>query len=274
MIFLDDKRLDFKAFPNGETLMPEIGKGLKGHGLEWKNPEVRINYESDLDLFHLLLISRHLDDLGWGTVKTLSLPYLPYSRMDRSEEGSAFTLRHVTDLINSLGFREVRIGEPHSDVSPALIRNCSTVWLTPMLVKLAMETTAFDPVIDHLYFPDAGAEKRYAKMFPGVRYIVGNKRRDFETGKILSIEVGQIDGACRNVIMVDDLCAFGGTFLGGARALELVGIQGGCLVVAHCEPSIYRGKLLEDPFFTHVFTTDSIHPGVKHAKINAIKAKV
>jgi len=44
----------------------------------------------------------------------------------------------------------------------------------------------------------------------------------------------------RNVIMVDDLCAFGGTFIGGARALELAGIKAGSLVVAHCENSIYQ----------------------------------
>lgn len=274
MIFLDDVRLNFAKFPNGETHMPDIARGLEGRGLEWTVPTVRVNYESDLDLFHLMLLSKYLDDLGWGSVKVLKLPYLPYSRMDRTENRSAFTLRHLADLINGLGYREVSIGEPHSDVSPALIRNCKVIWMTPKLVDLAVRQTGFDIAEDHLYFPDAGAEKRYAKMFPNFRYIVGAKKRDFGTGQILSIEVGHFEGVARRVIMVDDLCAYGGTFLGGARALEAVGIKSGCLVVAHCENSIYQGNLLSDPFFSHVFTTNSIHPEMKNEKVRVMKAQI
>ena len=274
MIFVNGTKLYFKPYPNGETVIPELRKLLTGKGHDWTFPLVRMNYETDLDLFHLILVSKYIDDLGWGTAKGLTLPYLPYSRMDRTENDSAFTLRHIADIINGLGYREVLIGEPHSDVSPALIRNSRTVWLTPELVKIAMEQTLFDPLQDHLYFPDAGAEKRYSKMFPGIRYIVGSKKRDFTTGKILSIEIGQVQEPSRNVIMIDDLCAYGGTFIGGAWALDEAGIDGGCLVVAHCENSIFSGKLLDDPFFSFVFTTDSMVHEKTHDKINAIKARI
>jgi ribose-phosphate pyrophosphokinase len=259
--------VNFETFPNGETRLPDIKVMVKPKHMDWQTPLVRMNFESDADLMRLVLVSRHLDDIGWGQMKELVIPYLPYSRMDRSEDGSPFTLRYTCDLINSLGWHSVTVGEPHSDVSMALLRNASAIMATPALFDLACQEQGFDPEMDYLYFPDAGAEKRYAKLFPKVKTITGRKTRDFDTGKITGIKADSPDGV-RNVVMVDDLCSYGGTFIGGADALKFSGKV--FLIVAHCETAIYLGKIPEDDRFIVVYATDSMQSESKHKKVKII----
>jgi ribose-phosphate pyrophosphokinase len=122
-----------------------------------------------------------------------------------------------------------------------------------------MMTKRFDfvPGVDTIFFPDAGAHKRYSKMFSS--NVFGIKDREFETGKILSYEVsGEIkDGS--TVFIVDDLCSKGGTFILAANKLKELGAKRVILITAHCENTIKEGEVLKvgSPIDWMV-TTDSI----------------
>jgi ribose-phosphate pyrophosphokinase len=179
--------------------------------------------------------------------------------MDRVEGNSVFTLKYITDFINSLNFKEVIVIEPHSDVTPALLNNCRSVFPSFDILNNVMKEVNFNKDKDYLFFPDQGAAKRYGKT-KGFKQLVGFKERDFQTGKINKLQViGDIQEQGFKVIIQDDLCSYGGTFLMSGNKLKELGASEIYLLVTHCENSIYQGELLkENSPIDKIFTTDSI----------------
>lgn len=252
-------------FPNGE-----IGFELYAHG----NATVYWQYEGDHELVHLKMIRDHIS----GGI--LVIDYLPYSRMDRIKGEWAFTLKTVADMINSMDWGYVDIAEPHSDVSIALINNSRPFYPTRLIFDRVCEEIGFEKGKDYIVFPDAGAEKRYADMYTGHKYMVGYKKRDFDTGKITSFNLmdslGFNEGAAGSkAIIVDDLCSYGGTFLATAEALERsYGIVDTTLLVAHLESKVHDGEMILSDLIKNVYATKSIYNPVnvwalrKHPKIH------
>lgn len=261
MIKLNYKEVEFESYPNGET-RPIIGE-LPVRQKGFQNYEVR--YESDADLFNLMLLKRHMDVVGPSTGSVLFLSHMPYARMDRVENPGeqAFTLKTVCDLINWLSFDNVLVADPHSDVCVALLNNCMVVSAISPLLDRALKAIGDTAT---LVFPDAGAQKKYERLLGvGEDYFFAIKHRDFEKGTIESINVHYsdphvvADSARPGVaVIVDDLCSRGGTFVGTAEALKRDwGFDKVYLVVAHCEPAAYSNSKLYDEI-EHVYTTDSM----------------
>jgi len=255
MIFLNSIPLEFKVFPNGETLMNE--KQINEIIESSYDCIISLKYENDNDLIKLMFVKRYLDLICANS--ELVVYYMPYSRMDRSEGGSAFTLKYVADFINSLGFDKITVIEPHSDVTPALLNNCVGSFPSVNIFYNVKKYIGFSEGSDYVYFPDAGAEKRYSKMIKVQNQLVGFKHRDFQTGKITSLEVfGEVKNSGFKVIMIDDLSSYGGTFMLGAGKLKELGAAEIYLVVGHCEESIYKGDIFKTDLINKVFTTNSI----------------
>lgn len=266
MIRLNGIMLQFGCFPNGETRVP--GKQITDAAPFWQSrpPYIHFRYETDADLLALLFTKRHLDSLDVRHVH-LFIEYMPYSRMDRSEGGSVFTLRHVASFINGLHFDKVSVLEPHSDVTVALLDRAEAVPVTTTLVNGVMERPDFDPARDFIVYPDAGAQKRYARN--GRKELVCYKHRDFQTGRIERLDlVGTVDKPGFTAIIADDLCSYGGTFVMTAQRLRDAGAAKVFLCVAHCENSIFKGGLFtrdeqgnvtgSSGLIDGVFTTNSI----------------
>ncbi|PEV64087.1 ribose-phosphate pyrophosphokinase [Bacillus thuringiensis] len=253
MIKINGARLDFSEFPNGETKVD--AKLIKANAHPTKNT-IMFKYETDGDLIKLMFVKNYLDNMGLDA--ELKIMYMPYSRMDRVEGVSAFTLKDVANFINKMKFKKVYVYEAHSDVTPALLDRCEVIDYSEQILEDAIEIVGFDEERDYVFFPDAGASKRY-KSAKKYRHLVGHKQRDFDSGNIESLEVmGKVDGAGFTAIIVDDLCSFGGTFLRSATELKKLGASRIYLVVTHCENSIYKGELLKTDLIDGIFTTDSI----------------
>ena len=63
----------------------------------------------------------------------------------------------------------------------------------------------------------------------------------------------------KNVLIVDDLCSKGGTFIASAELIKKAGAKRVCLYVSHCEDAIFNGKILKTDFVDMVYTTNSIN---------------
>ncbi len=265
MILLNGKELNFTQFPNGETNVPH--KQIKSLYAYGHTNIITLKYENDVDLIRLMFIKKHLDKLT-NRIK-LVIAYMPYSRMDRVENDSVFTLKYVAEFINSLNFSEqTQIVEPHSDVTPALINNAVEVYPTVKIFHQVKDIIWFNKDKDYVYYPDAGAEKRYSKKIGNLKSITGFKKRDFETGQITSLEImGKIEGNPK-IIMIDDLCSYGGTFMLGATKLREIGVSSIHLIIGHCENSIYKGDILKTRLIDEVYTTDSILTDMSSVKPN------
>jgi ribose-phosphate pyrophosphokinase len=259
MLYVDNQPVTIEVFPNNESRIKASQPALNGSALV---PTIRLAYESDTDLIALLFVTRHLD-----RPCALELDYVPYSRNDRAS-AEVFTLKYVADFINALGFTSVTIQEPHSDVAPALLnRSISQFPAATWLLEAAMAAIGADSARDALLIPDAGAAKRYGTASPLDTVLVGMKHRDHGilSGTAL---VGPSLAPDARVIIIDDLCSYGNTFKNLATVLlERDGPHPIYLVVAHLEPAVYLGGLLDSGLIEHVFATNSLQSESLHPRV-------
>ena len=252
MIYLNDQRIEVKKFPNGECLINSESFKLKSD-----DNEIRVTFENDEDITHLIFLKGHLDELKINC--NLILPYMPYSRMDRTEGMTVFTLKHLCRLINNLNFHSVTIYEPHSDVSTALLDRVKIVDMSKNLAKDLLQELNDGKEEVYLVYPDAGAAKRYGKELGYEKVLTANKDRDFKTGFIKNLQInGNVESKSFKAIIVDDLCSKGGTFMLTASKLKDMGATEIYLVVTHCENTIFQGELLSSDLITKIYTTNSI----------------
>ena len=209
----------------------------------------------------------------------LTMPYVVNSRLDRTHsDNEVFTLKYFAEIINDLKFNKVVIVDPHSIVSEALIDNVCVLRPSNIISNAIDKMLSLDDFKRELviYFPDDGAYKRYKDMpcFKNFNCIYGKKERDWETGKILGIEIYDKNGTkltneienC-NVLMVDDIISYGGTLAYSADKLKEMGAAHIRAYATHVENSVLdeeKGTLLKryrDNIIETVYTTNSIYHG-------------
>lgn len=178
--------------------------------MEWRNThEITWKFETEEELSTLIYVTRHLRNMPCIQEIYLNLLYLPNARMDRiHNQREVFTLRGFADVINWLRFDVVRVLDVHSNVGAALLNNV-LVYTPERYIKEVLKQIGEDPII--LYFPDEGAAKRYSGLLQGMPYCYGEKKRDWDTGKILGLNVrtnGMGLGG-QTVLMIDDIIACG-----------------------------------------------------------------
>ena len=268
MLLLDNKKIDLEKFPDGTLHMQ-----LETSPSDINHKVITWHYENDAELFALICIVKTLRS-RYGLQKKiyLNLPYVPHSRMDRVKSDSdVFTLKCFADVINSLNFELVYVCDPHSSVSAALIdRVCvnNHGWIIRHVMYNIADSTLDPDML--LFYPDEGAMKRYSEMIKAP-YCFGIKNRDWATGKILGLSVvgDPEDIADSNILIVDDICSRGGTFLHSAKKLKELGAKDIYLYVTHCENTILEGELLEGDLIKRLYTTNSIFTK-SHPKIEVI----
>lgn len=283
MIYLNGKKVNFIDFPNKERRL-DLPKEMVNMDVYDVVNAVYWKYNGDASIFELLL----LDDAirSYKENYNLYIGYMPYSRMDRTEnEGTAFSLNLMTTLLtqNLRAINKLFILDPHSEVTLKQLNRKSKQNRDDNFAKKfeyldhwSDETTQIysfaKDVIDYtklniknawFVFPDKGAAKRYnAEDYPNV--IVCEKVRDFATGQIQNIKAHiekQTNTPDKHtpLIIIDDLCSYGGTFVGAIKAIENdLGItsKNNWLIVTHAEEAMTQGKVPET--FQKVFSTDSI----------------
>jgi ribose-phosphate pyrophosphokinase len=272
MIEINGVGVEVKNFPVGKFL--ESGRGeiyIERDQLaftEMTSDNVVIwRWEGDHELLWLRFVKRYMD--GLGVKSRLGITYMPYARMDRATN-YLFTLPEVADVINELGFSEVAILEPHSDVTAALLKNSRAMSPTKTwLLEAAKDAIDFDVGYDFLAFPDAGAQKRYAEL-EGYNEIVGIKHRDSGDGHLGGyhlIGAEALENGSK-VLICDDLCSYGGTFAAMSAAIKKVAPGAAIyLMVTHLEPSVYRGTMIDESPILKVFATNSLQSESEHAKV-------
>lgn len=251
MIKLNDVEIAFEKFPNGETRINEesIREIVIDENL------IKFKYGDDSDLIKLLFLKEYINE-HFEVKNHLQIYYMPYSRMDRVEGDSAFTLKYVSNFINGLNFDSVEVIEPHSNVTPALLNKVNSNYINNDLINKVIKEINFNEDVDSIMFPDNGASQRYKNMkFKNV--LIGNKTRNFQTGEITGLElIGSKHPEGKKVLICDDLSSYGGTFVKSSIELKKEGFEEVYLLVAHAENSIFKGELFDH--IDKLFTTDSI----------------
>jgi ribose-phosphate pyrophosphokinase len=195
-------------------------------------------YSSDA-IMRLILAVDAVKRIKADTRIHLTIPYFPYARQDRvCNPGEALSVRVMADLINKLDCAEVTVFDPHSDVVGAVLNRCKIVTLAELIEQSSLAKLVRDQNLA-LVFPDAGAEKKVRTLAKSlsskgssIEVFGATKIRETETGRILSSEVhGNVNG--RKLLIVDDICDGGQTFIGLAEALKAKGADEISLYVTH-----------------------------------------
>lgn len=253
MIFINDKLLEQEKFGDG-TLKCNVSFLNYSRYIHYT---ITWCYDSDAEIFALWSFVHQVRDIPNKHISLdLVMPYIPHARQDRNVSERLFTLKYFAQIINELNFDGVRVLDPHSDVSIALLNNVEVIpgqqvkiWLNEYLNSLPEEKR---PNIDTIMYPDNGAAKKYGATQLD---IVGNKHRD-NSGRISSYELLNFTKGTKNVLIVDDICSYGGTFVAAAKALRKQGVEQVNLLVSHCESNIFKGEVFD--YIDNVYTTDSI----------------
>lgn len=242
------------TFPDGSLLIKLDPRKMTG---VTKTITVKWLYEGDSELFTLICVKRHIDYYFHDYDVVLDMPYIPHARMDRVKSTEdVFTLKYFAEIINSLHFTAVYVRDAHSNVSLALINNVYD-WGVRGYIEIAVEKSGAQA----LFFPDEGAMKRYSEQSP-MPYAFGMKKRDWETGKILGLDIINAENIVgKDVLIVDDICSRGGTFFHAAKALKAAGAKSVSLYVTHLESTVILGEMAStDGLVDHIYTTESIFP--------------
>ena len=181
------------------------------------------------DLMALLLLKDAIDALPPMPRKVqLYLPYLPYARADRRfVAGDCWGLGVFATVINSARFTSVEVLDPHNaDVAWKLINGLAVRSATPYIGEAVKAFAQFcNRQLVTVLLPDEGAAQRYEdlpSMFGAVRvqYLTAKKVRDQRSGILTGFKVpARSEFASPAVLIVDDICDGGGTFLGIANKL-------------------------------------------------------
>ena len=200
-------------FPCGETHVK-----LDFTNCDSANVDVEFVFENVNEIVELLLVCDAIKR-SWRIVNTLNIPYVPFARQDRiNVSGEAFSLAVFADLINGIGANEVVVTDPHSDVVPALIKNCKVIHQHEVFAPLLKDKKDF-----WIISPDAGSLKKIYKLAAIVDcagVIECSKNRDVKTGEITGTVVHTDDLQGKDCIILDDIIDGGKTFIEIAKVLR------------------------------------------------------
>ena len=262
MLYLNDNEVKFITFPNKEKRLDlplEFINNLHENIVLW-------TYETDASIFELLLFDEVMTKLKHRY--KLVIGYMPYSRMDRVHEtNTAFSLKIIAQLLSeqTSALEEVFVLDPHSPETLTKFKEFG-MKVQEIDYSLADEVMEFANVnLDKTWivFPDKGAANRYGYYkYPNV--IICEKTRNFATGVIEGVKVETSSKTFitkemnPNLIVIDDLCSYGGTFVKVLEAIEKhpdTTFNKAWLIVTHAEKAMEEGKVLEK--YDKFFCTDS-----------------
>jgi ribose-phosphate pyrophosphokinase len=248
----------------GWKISPEIFKFSAGevqvkfneNSLRDTECKITTNIRSSDDLVSLWQVGEMLKRNN-VKIKELYIPYLPCSRMDRVIQNYSFSLKFVSEIINSLNSQAVYTLDCHSEIPLLLINNLVNqdpyMYHLKFLKKIPEECRIFA-------IPDIGAFKRYGRTkssFNWQEIIQCGKVRDNE-GKIIKSKIYDELNYHYPIIIFDDICDGGATFVELAKELKAKGAGKLFLFVTHGIFSNGITELLK--YYEIIGCTDSFGP--------------
>ena len=245
----------------------------------WKLPEdlfsatsilIHWNFSEEREIFHLAQLMDLIRTVNPNTRVVLDVPFFPYGRQDKDiSNESTFARSTFLKYLLSLGFDQIHTLDVHS-VAPGV---------TSREPKAAIDGTFkmieqnYGPIVATC-FPDVSAWNRYNRLFdPWVSdsliALVIVKDREASTGEITSVKldprsiwqnkVVEFSAITGNILIVDDICDGGRTFVEAAKLLRNACPE--AKIHLYTTHGIYSKGL--DVLFDAGITTVSNHKGMQ-----------
>lgn len=201
-----------------------------------KDVSILWEFQSNEEIIEIIMLVDLIKQAGLNLI-SLNIPYIPFSRQDRMTDiKESFSLKTFCNLINSLNVPIVRVDDPHSDVTKALINNIK-VREQHDIFKAYFQSHKIDGVKRCLISPDGGALKKIHKLANIVNLPINqfSKSRCTKTGKLTDIKLASTESSIvgEECYIVDDICDGGATFIEIARKLQIFCPSKIVLMVTH-----------------------------------------
>ena len=267
-IFRNGINWPFKSFifPGGEIgvkleISPVAFASKTGLYANTQSQTILARLTNSSDIMELVMLTDALRRIDKTPIE-LVMPYIPYARQDRvCDCGEAFSLKAFSRLINSLGFSKITVVDPHSNVSDGVFDNLEIITQFQIINKW---TKFISRVMGAKFIsPDAGSNKKVsdlAKFFNHNDFVRADKLRDLSTGKIIETLVYKDDFLGQDVVIADDICDGGRTFIELAKILKKKNCGKIILYITHgifsqgIEALLSNG--IDEIWFTDSFRTD------------------
>ena len=238
-------------FPGGEQ-----GVRIDTKAFDAAHPvfTIKAALRSSADVLELFMLTDAIRQLLPRAEISLDMPYVPYARQDRvCRPGESLSIRVFAQLINLQGYCVVRILDPHSSVTPALINNVVITGAGAHVAR-AVASMGGDVV---LVAPDMGAATRVRDIAValGLDMLQAQKTRNAQTGVVTGVEIlGDIPP--KPLLVVDDICDGGRTFI--ELALEVKRASPQQILGLYVSHGIFsKGLGVLTPLYRQIFTANS-----------------
>ncbi len=219
MIKIDDYVVVPTMFPDGTSQVWKIPEEvlLKGDFITWE-------FENEGELSPLLQLAA-LVALQTGRIPRLNMPYLVYGRQDKEISNTTTFAKNVIIPLLLKYFRQIDTLDAHSQ---APVYRHDVISLKPNLRDVLI---AVKP--DMICYPDKGASERgYDKYYYPTFNL--DKRRNQSTGEIEGLICNDpVDVYGKIILIQDDICDGGRTFIEATRLLNAAGAKSVCLYTTH-----------------------------------------
>lgn len=214
------------------------------------------------DLFTLAMWAEACSARGENTV--LILPYLPGARMDRGEViGARVYAEYLGQFVNP---DQTIVIDPHSEDALEFfedaLRNVTVFPVERIIRNEVQDATSDSKPMPYtgVIAPDKGAHERASRAarLMGVPVYQAGKVRNFDTGKLSGFEMLDELPGTGKLLIVDDICDGGGTFLGLA---EVTGLPKDRLDLWVTHGIFSKGVHVLADHFGIIHTTDSYYNG-------------
>ena len=241
-------KFETTIFPDGTSQVWKVDKNAFDEANE---NYILWLFENEAELIQVCQLAQLCYEVLDSSVD-LVCPYLPYGRQDKEVHNErSFALVTFKEVLYNAGITRIEAFDAHSKTDMVYPSTTST---PAEFHRSCLNQGEYDLIC----YPDKGAAERYAKStsFP---FVYAEKVRDQLTGDILGLKIlslGQkLNG--KRILIVDDICDGGMTFIKTAEILKQEGATAVDLAVSHGLFS--KGKdVLHKAGIGTIYTTNSL----------------
>lgn len=254
MIKINGHKINVTMFPDGTSqVWKQSPKVLSALDEEVWNFEWIFENEGEIfQIYQFMCLAAGLEKDPVET--TLYTPYLPYARQDKAfSNESCFALRVLEDILLEQ-FDKVIVFDAHN---PDFFNGDHKLYdFVNILPTEKVRAIVAEHGVDAIVFPDKGARTRYGGLID-LPSFYADKVREQLTGEILGLtfEVPPPEGA--NILVWDDLCDGGRTFIELSKILQPLAPKDLTLYVSHGIFSKGTGCLFSAGY-SKVYTKDGL----------------
>jgi ribose-phosphate pyrophosphokinase len=261
LAYPDKSEIKYKisGFPDGQQdIVITEETILEGHDVQIVS---RFNSFQDLEL--IACTKAALTRLGVDFV-SLFIPYLLGARSDREfqEGGTSYLVDIIGPFLNVLKFNRVVVMDVHSDVASACIHRMMNINNTGFVDSVLNGLYSGKTEDYYLVSPDAGSFKKLHKLADKIDYnkeiIICSKTRAVD-GKLSNVIVPiDLKHSNSDLIIIDDICDGGATFLNIAKEIKKAGTHKGKLYLIVTHGIFSKGFSELAQYFDGIFCTNSV----------------